>query len=173
MPAKKAVKKVNTRPAKVDSSLIEVPTSAPGDKRKWSDGNVTRKEIEERGAYPATVVKVEEAAKMISKGKGRAEIIEHLQKKYDMSYENARKYFVSACHFLIPDDQGEFRQGLIKQNMERLEKIVTDSMNDKQYKIAREAIAELNKMMGVTGGQSVTINQDPESGQQQIIVNFG
>lgn len=158
-------KKVDIRPKKADASLIKSPSN--------ENTKVTRKEIEERGAFPATVVKVEEAAKMISKGKGRAEVIEHLQKKYDMTYENARKYFISACHFLIPDDQGEFRQSLIKQNMERLEKIINDSIEEKQYKVAREAIAEMNKMLGVTGGQGVVINQDPASGQQQIIVNFG
>lgn len=158
-------KKVDIRPKKADASLIESPSN--------ENTKVTRKEIEERGAFPATVVKVEEAAKMISKGKGRAEVIEHLQKKYDMTYENARKYFISACHFLIPDDQGEFRQSLIKQNMERLEKIINDSIEEKQYKVAREAIAEMNKMLGVTGGQGIVINQDPASGQQQIIVNFG
>ena len=158
-------KKVDIRPKKADASLIESPSNG--------NGRVSRKEIEERGAYPATVAKVEEAAKMISKGKGRAEVIEHLQKKYDMTYENARKYFISACHFLIPDDQGEFRQSLIKQNMERLEKIINDSIEEKQYKVAREAIAEMNKMLGVTGGQGIVINQDPASGQQQIIVNFG
>lgn len=158
-------KKVNLEPSKVDASLIK-PTSNKNTK-------VTRKEIEERGAFPATVAKVEETAKMVSKGKGRAEIIDYLQKKYDMSYETARKYFVSACHFLIPDDQGEFRQSLIKQNMERLEKIINDSLEEKQYKVAREAIAEMNKMLGVTGGQGIVINQDPASGQQQIIVNFG
>lgn len=158
-------KKVNLEPSKVDASLIKPPSNG--------NGRVSRKEIEERGAYPATVAKVEEAAKMVSKGKGRAEIIEYLQKKYDMSYETARKYFISACHFLIPDDQGEFRQSLIKQNMERLEKIINDSLEEKQYKTAREAIAEINKMLGVTGGQGIVINQDPASGQQQIIVNFG
>ena len=158
-------KKVDIRPKKADASLIKPPSN--------ENTKVTRKDIEERGAFPATVVKVEEAAKMISKGKGRAEVIEHLQKKYDMSYETARKYFVSACHFLIPDDQGEFRQSLIKQNMERLEKIINDSIEEKQYKTAREAIAEMNKMLGVTGGQGIVINQDPASGQQQIIVNFG
>ena len=118
------------------------------------------------------MVKVEEAAKMISKGKGRNDVIEHLQNKYGMSLETARKYFISACHYLIPDNE-EFKQSIIKHNVERLEKIIADSLEEKQYKIAREAIAELNKMMGVTGGQSVVINQDPESQKQQIIVNFG
>lgn len=159
-------KKVNLKPKKADASLIKPPSN--------ENTKVTRKSIEERGAFPATIARVEEAAKMISKGKSRADVIEHLQKKYDMTYDTARKYFVSACHFLIPDDQEGFREGIIKQNIERLEKIITDSLEDKQYKTAREAIDTLNKTLGAYGeGGRVVINQDPETKQQQIIVNFG
>lgn len=154
-------KKVNLEPSKVDSSLIQTPS------------NVPRSEIQKRGAYPQTIAKVEEAAKMISKGKGRADVIEHLQKKYDMSYATAQNYFVSACHFLIPDDQAGFKEGLIKQNIERLEKIINDSLEDKQYKTAREAIDTLNKTLGAYGqGSSIVINKNSE-GDEQIIVNFG
>lgn len=160
-----AKKKVNLEPSKVDASLIKPPSNG--------NGRVSRKEIEERGAYPVTVARVEEAAKMVSKGKGRAEIIEYLQKKYDMSYETARKYFISACHFLIPDDQEGFRESLIKQNIERLEKIITDAMAAKNYKAAREAIDTLNKTLGVYGnGSAVVINKNNE-GDEQIIVKFG
>ena len=154
-------KKVILEPSKVDSSLIQTPSRVP------------RSEVEKKGAYPQTIVKVEEAAKMISKGKGRAEVIEHLQKKYDMSYATAQNYFVSACHFLIPDDQAGFKEGLIKQNIERLEKIINDSLEEKQYKTAREAIDTLNKTLGAYGqGSSIVINKNNE-GDEQIIVNFG
>ncbi len=160
-----AKKKVNLRPKKVDSDLIESPSN--------ENTKVTRKSIEERGAFPATVARVEEAAKMISKGKGRAEVIEYIQNKYGLEYDTARKYFVSACHFLIPDDQEGFRESLIKQNIERLEKIITDAMAAKNYKAAREAIDTLNKTLGVYGnGNAVVINKNNE-GDEQIIVKFG
>ena len=158
-------KKVDLEPKKADSSLIKIPTN--------HQGGATREEIEKRGAYPATVARVEEAAKMISKGKGRAEVIEHLQKTYDLSYSSAQKYFVSACHFLIPDNQPEFKAGLIKQNVERLERIIDESIKNKQYKTAREAIDTLNKTLGAYGqGSSIVINKNNE-GDEQIIVNFG
>lgn len=154
-------KKVDLKPSKPETPLIETPSRVP------------RSEIEKRGAFPATIARVEEAAKMISKGKGRADVIEHLQKKYDMSYNTAQKYFISACHFLIPDDQAGFKEGLIKQNIERLEKIINDSLEDKQYKTAREAIDTLNKTLGAYGqGNSIVINKNSE-GDEQIIVNFG
>lgn len=154
-------KKVDLKPSKPETPLIETPSRVP------------RSEIEKRGAFPATIARVEEAAKMISKGKGRADVIEHLQKKYDMSYNTAQKYFISACHFLIPDDQAGFKEGLIKQNIERLEKIINDSLEEKQYKTAREAIDTLNKTLGAYGqGSSIVINKNSE-GDEQIIVNFG
>jgi len=158
-------KKVSIKSKKADSSLIEIPTNP--------QGGATREEIEKRGAYPATIARVEEAAKMISKGKGRADVIEHLQKTYDLSYSSAQKYFISACHFLIPDDQAGFKEGLIKQNIERLEKIIDKSIEDKQYRVAREAIDTLNKTLGAYGqGSSIVINKNNE-GDEQIIVNFG
>lgn len=164
----KKKKEVNLRPKKVDSSIIEVPTNAPG-KKSWSGG--TRVEIEERGAYPQTVVRVEEAAKMISDGVGRGEVIEHLKTKYNMTYNTAQKYFVSACHYLIPDND-EFKAGLIKQNFERLEKIVNDSLKEGDKKMAKDAIAEMNKMLGL-GTNSVKITNDPKNNTNEITINFG
>ena len=162
MPAKKAdPKKVNVRAPKVDSSEIENPNTVPIHAE------------ERKGAHPQTILRVEECAKMISKGKGKNDVIDYMQTKYGYTYDHARRYYIAGCHFLIPDDQPEFRASLIKQNIERLEKIINDSMDKGQYKVAREAIDSLNKTLGVVGGNSITINQDPDSGQQQIIVNFG
>jgi hypothetical protein len=164
----KKKKEVNLRPKKVDSSIIEVPTNAPG-KKSWSGG--TRAEIEERGAFPQTIVRVEEAAKMISDGVGRGEVIEHLKTKYNMTYNTAQKYFVSACHYLIPDND-EFKSGLIKQNFERLEKIVNDSLKEGDKKMAKDAIAEMNKMLGL-GTNSVKITNDPKNNTNEITISFG
>lgn len=156
-------KKVNTRPKKVDASVIEIPTNS------W--GGATREEIESRGAYPQTVVKVEEAARMVADGVGRQDIINHLRDKYDMSLETARKYYISACHYLIPEDD-KFKKALIKQNFQRLEKIVDDSLKSNDRKMAKEAIAEMNKMLGL-GGNSVRITQDAENKTNEITINFG
>lgn len=164
----KKKKEVNLRPKKVDSSIIEVPTNAPG-KKSWSGG--TRAEIVERGAFPQTIARVEEAAKMISDGVGRQEVIEHIAKKYNLSYNTAQNYFVSACHYLIPDND-DFKAGLIKQNFERLEKIVNDSLKEGDKKMAKDAIAEMNKMLGL-GTNSVKITNDPKNNTNEITISFG
>ena len=43
--------------------------------------------------------------------------------------------------------------------------------NEKQLKVAREAIAELNKMLGISGN-NVTIRQNQEEKTQEIQINF-
>ena len=155
-------KKIYVKAPKADASLIENPNTRPAQTEN------------RKGATPLTIMKVEEAAKMISKGKSKNEIIEHLQDKYQLSYDQSRRYWIAGCHFLIPEDQSEFKQALINNNIERLEKIITDSMNDKQYKVAREAIAELNKMMGITGngGVSVAVRNNPDENTQEFIIKI-
>ena len=154
--------KINVRGEKVDSSLIENPATTGTQAAKRT------------GAHPETVRKVEECAKMIANGKGREEIINYMVDTYGYSYDYARRYYIAGCHFLIPDDQPEFKAGLIKQNIERLEKIINDCIEEKNYKVAKEAIDTLNRTLGVyERNNGIIINQDPDSGQQQIIVNFG
>lgn len=120
-----------------------------------------------------TMRRVEEAAKMITRGKGRNQIIEFVQKKYNLSYEQARRYYICATRFLVPENQEEYRASLIEHNVQRLEQIIQDSMDNKDYKMAKEAIAELNRTMGVGSGKvSVGMKNDPETGENVVIVNF-
>lgn len=158
-------KKVILEPKKVDKK-IKSPSNVNTEFEK-----VTRRSIEDRGAFPQTIARVEEAAKMISDGVGRQEVIEHIAKKYNLSYHTAQNYFVSACHYLIPDDD-DFKTGLIKQNFERLEKIVNDSLKEGDRKMAKDAIAEMNKMLGL-GTNSVKITNDPKNNTNEITISFG
>lgn len=158
-------KKVILEPKKVDKK-IKSPSNVNTEFEK-----VTRRSIEDRGAFPQTIARVEEAAKMISDGVGRQEVIEHIAKKYNLSYNTAQNYFVSACHYLIPDDD-DFKTGLIKQNFERLEKIVNDSLKEGDRKMAKDAIAEMNKMLGL-GTNSVKITNDPKNNTNEITISFG
>lgn len=120
-----------------------------------------------------TMRRVEDAAKMISRGKGRNQVIEYLQNKFKMSFDQSRRYYIAAVNFLVPENQEEYRETIIKHNVERLEKIIEETMESKDYKMAKEAIAELNKTMGV-GSNKVTVGMknDPETGENTVIVNF-
>ena len=122
------------------------------------------------GTEGETIKKVEEAAKLISNGKTRATVIEYLQNEYGIAYDTARKYYNDAIHYLLPDNDEEFRQNLVKVNYERLDKIIQESMNAGNYRVAREAIAEQNKMCGLTGSNvQIGYHQDKDNNTEFII----
>ena len=119
---------------------------------------------------PQSQLKIEEAAKMITKGKGMNDVIEFIRDKYKISYEQSRHYWVAACRFLVAD-MDETREALIKQNIQRLERIINKSMENEDYKLAKETIGELNKMLGVgKDGVSIAVRNDPENNTQEFII---
>ena len=124
------------------------------------------------GVAPETIMKIEGAAKLISEGKSRATVIQWMQDEYGIAYDTARGYYTDAVHYLLPDNDEEFRQNLVKINYERLDKIVQESMNAGNYRVAREAIAEQNKMCGLHQGISVGIATDKTNDTQQVIIKF-
>lgn len=124
------------------------------------------------GTAPETVMKVQDAAKLIAKGKTRATVIEHLQDEYGIAYDTARKYYNDAVHYLLPDDDEQYRQELIKVNYERLNTIIQTSMEKGDNRVAREAIAEQNKMCGLRQGMTVGIATDKVNDTQQIVIKF-
>ena len=123
-------------------------------------------------ATPATTTKILQIAKMLSQGKSRQTCVEYAMDKFGVSEVVAGKYYKAAAKYLVPDNLEEYRKGLIQANIERLERIVEECMEGKQYKIAREAIDSLNKMLGITGGVQVGIQTDKENNTQQVIIKF-
>ena len=122
---------------------------------------------------PETKLRIIEAAKMLSQGKSRATIIEHLSEKYDIEYNTAADYYCNAALYLVPEDGDAFRKNLIRQNAVRLEAIYERAMENGDLKNAKEAISELNKMCGLTGnGLQVAVNNDVENNAQQIFIKF-
>ena len=125
------------------------------------------------GPRPETVARINEVAKKIVKGEPKTNILEYIQKKWNLSLDQARRYYYCACRSLIPEDQEEYRQALIQNNIERLEKIIEEGMKDNaNLRVAKEAISELNKMLGI-GGNKVVISNDSQNNTQTIEVNFG
>ena len=137
------------------------------------NSSVNMQKSRNKTAEPATVMKVQEAARMISDGKSRATIIETLQEKYHIGYDQAKHLYGAGIRFLIPEDEDKYRKELIVKNIARLETIIENTMNDRQWKVAREAIDSLNKMIGIgNGGFQVAVQNDAENNTQQIYIKF-
>lgn len=145
----------------------------PREKKVKSKVNLQPNRNKVVGAEPATVLKVQDAAKMITEGKTRATIIETLQEKYHIGYDQAKHLYGEGIRFLIPEDEDTFRKDLIMKNFARLETIIERAMDSRQWKIAVSAIETLNKMIGIgNGGFQVAVNNDKENNTQQIYIKF-
>ena len=120
----------------------------------------------------ASVHRVIEIAKMLSKGRSRQYVIDYAKEHYDINDNQAKRYYAAATRYLIPDDMDEFRKGLIQTNMERLETIIDECMARGQYKVARDAIDSLNKMFGINSGLQIGIQTDTENNTQQVVIKF-
>lgn len=120
-----------------------------------------------------SLARVIEASKLLAKGKSRQYVIDYAMKNFGVELAQAKRYYTAAVRYLIPEDMEEYRKGLIQQNVERLETIVEKSMEEGDWKNARETIAEINKMCGLTGsGVQFAINTDKENNSQQILIKF-
>lgn len=126
-----------------------------------------------KGVGPASAARIQQVAKWLSQGKSRATIIDNLMTQYDINADTAADYYNDGVRFLLPDDEAAYKEQLIKANATRLETIYEKAMERNDYKNAREAIAELNKMAGITGnGVKIGINNDKQNDSQQIIIKF-
>lgn len=122
------------------------------------------------GTKPAVMLRVQDAAKQIANGKTRATVIEYLQKEYHIAYDTARHCYDDALNYILPSNDEEYRQNLVKINYERLDKIIQESMDAGNYRVAREAIAEQNKMCGLTGSNvQIGYRQDKDNNTEFII----
>lgn len=122
---------------------------------------------------PQTILKIQQAAKMIADGCSRATVTERMREQFGISQSTANDYYSEAVKVLIPEDEDEWRKGLIKTNATRLERIYECAMRDGDWKNAREALAELNKMSGLhSGGVQIGVQTDKQNDTQQIIIKF-
>ena len=127
---------------------------------------------------PATEFRVMETAKMICDGKSKQTCLEHIQEAQGCGLQQAKYYYQAALNLLIPSDMDEYKKGLLQANIERLEKIIEegiDKMNDGRrgadyLRTAKDAISELNKMLGV-GNTRIQVAQSKE-GDQLVQIDF-
>lgn len=112
---------------------------------------------------------------MISSGMTRMEIINALREK-GLTYDKAEHAYYIALKDMAPspDFIDDYKRGLIQLNLDRLEKIINETIggNFQSKAVALKAIAEINKMLNVTGNNGVVINKN-NKGDEQIIISFG
>lgn len=145
--------------------------ASPHTKKK--DTSIVTRPQRNKSAEPATILKIQEAAKWLSEGKSRATIIQMLMDKYGIAADTAKDYYADGVRFLMPKDEDKYRKQLIMANAMRLETIYERAMDEGDYKNAKDAIAEMNKMFGLTGsGVQVAVNNDPQTNSQQVFIKF-
>ena len=98
---------------------------------------------------PQTIERITALAKMISEGMSRKNVQEWIMTHYDVSARQARAYYSAALRYLIPDNEEEYKRGLIQSNIERLETIIERTMAEgsADYKSAIAAIKEINRLV--------------------------
>lgn len=110
----------------------------------------------------------------ISKGQSRADIVQSLVDD-GITYRNAQQLYYEAMKDMTPDINllDDYKRGMMQQNLDRLEKIINSSIegNAGDKKVALQAIAEMNKMLGLSQGNNVTINKNNQ-GDEQIVISF-
>lgn len=119
------------------------------------------------------IVRVQDIARQISEGKSGPTILNGIIEKYNVSEQRARQYYQAACRFLMPEDEEEFKKELWAKNISRLEAIIEKGMAKEDFRIAKEAIDSLNKMMGIGGQVKVGGRINPEDGSSEFIVELG
>lgn len=162
-----------------------MPKKADSEKAKKAIKNTTeRKQVEYAGPLrnsegdnkykpvAKTEAQVIMLSKEITKGMSRARAIEYAMTNFHVGPDQAANYYKAAMRYLLPEDMEEYRKNLCQANIDRLERIIDKAMENEQWKIAREAIDSLNKMLGIYGGVQVGIKNDPENNTQEFIIKI-
>lgn len=126
---------------------------------------------------PATELRVMEVARMICDGKSKATCLDYIQRAQNVGIQQAKQYYQAALNWLIPEDEDEYKRGLISANMQRLEKIVEECVLKKDdergadyLRCAKDAISEMNKVLGI-GNNRIQIAQTKD-GEQTVQIEF-
>lgn len=155
-----------------------MPRKGEWDYRKEGRNKTDRKrgdvvDIVEINGHPVkaeTAELIVQAAEKIMEGATRKEVTEFLSEKNgSRSKDYLGDLYHAALKYLKPTE--DYRQGLAMANMARLDRIVDDTIT-KDRRTSIEAIKEINRMIGVTGGNIVAV-QHNEDGTTNFTVKFG
>lgn len=121
----------------------------------------------------STQLKIQDLACVIAeKGYGRIACKKYASEKWGMSEAQAEKYYYGALKYLRPDNPDEYREALISRNFSVLEKLLQDSIDRADTKVALDVVKVMNAMLGV-GGKQVEFNEkDKDGGEKKIVISF-
>ena len=93
---------------------------------------------------------------LLSQGLSRRRIVEEIMSRWGINQATAYRWIRDAMAILVEGNE-EFLEFNRDKQIERLENIITEAMEAHEYKAAVMATAELNKLLGLTINQKVTI----------------
>ena len=132
--------------------------------------NVSSIQINGHPVKPETAELVRQTAMKIADGATRKEAIEFISEKNgSKSPDYLGDIYLAALKYLRPSDDA--KEGIAVANLGRLDRII-DKNIDKAPTVAIDAIKELNKMAGITGGNVVAVKTN-DDGTAEFVVKFG
>lgn len=93
---------------------------------------------------------------LIAQGLSRRRIQEEIMSRWGVKTTAAKVYIKEAYDALFRSNEEVLEYNRDKQ-IERLENIITEAMEAHEYKAAVMATAELNKLLGLTTNQKITL----------------
>lgn len=114
-------------------------------------------------------------AEMIASGATRNEVMAYIRNEIGVHPSHVAEFYRNAIKSMLPEEDAmtDYKKTVQQQNFNRLEKIVSDTIDGEagDKRVAIEAIKELNKMSGAYDDKnSVTIAQGDE--KQIIQIDF-
>ena len=132
--------------------------------------NVSDIQINGHPVKPETAELVRQTAMKIADGATRKEAIEFISSRNGIkSPDYLGDIYIAALKYLRPSEDA--KEGLAIANLGRLDRII-DKNIDKAPTVAIDAIKELNKMAGITGGNVVAVKTN-DDGTAEFVVKFG
>ena len=93
---------------------------------------------------------------LIGQGLSRRRIQEEIMSRWGIKITCAKTYIKEAYDALLRNNE-EYISYQRDQQVERLENIITEALEAHEYKAAVMATAELNKLLGLTTNQKITL----------------
>ena len=93
---------------------------------------------------------------LIAQGLSRRRIQEEIMSRWGVKVSTAKAYIKDAYETLMQSNEEYLEYNRDKQ-VERLENIIAEAMDAHEYKAAVMATAELNKLLGLTTSQKITL----------------
>lgn len=121
----------------------------------------------------STQLKIQDIAGVIAeKGYGRLACMKYASDKWGISQAQAEKYYYGALNYLRPDNPEQVREALIARNFSVLEKLLQDSIDRADTKVALDVVKVMNQMLSVGGKQVEIADKQTDGSEKKIIISF-